>query len=79
MEILEIYNQLTEVFQEIFDDENIVLKPEMTARDIDEWDSLSHIRLVVCVEKTFKVKFSASEVGTLKNVGEFVQLIKSKL
>jgi acyl carrier protein len=75
----EIYKKLSEVFFDVFDDESILLTPELTAKDIDEWDSLGHIRLIVSVEKFFSVKFTASEVGALKNVGEFVNLIKSKL
>jgi acyl carrier protein len=72
------YDSLTQVFHDVFDDENIVVTPQLTADDIDEWDSLAHIRLVVAVEKKFSMKFSAAEVGRLKNVGEFVSLIESK-
>ncbi len=72
------YATLTEVFHEVFDDDSIVVTPELTARDVPEWDSLSHIRLVVTVEKKFSLKFSAAEVGRLKNVGEFMSLIRSK-
>jgi acyl carrier protein len=50
----------------------------MTADDVDGWDSLSHIRLVLGVAKAFGVKFSAAEVGGLKNVGEFVEVIRAK-
>jgi len=70
---------LNEIFVDVFDDDSLVLKPEITADDVDGWDSLSHIRLVISVEKAFGLKFSASEVGKLKNVGEFVDLIKAKL
>jgi len=63
----------------VFDDESIVVTPQLTADDVDEWDSLSHIRLVLAIEKKFGLKFSAAEVGRLKNVGEFVALIRSKL
>lgn len=79
MENAEIYKQLNEIFVDVFDDDSLVLKPEITADDVDGWDSLSHIRLVISVEKAFGLKFSASEVGKLKNVGEFVDLIKAKL
>lgn len=74
-----IYDQLTGVFHNVFDDDSVVLTPATTADDIDDWDSLAHIRLVLSVEKSFGVKFSAAEVGNLKNVGEFVSLIQSKL
>lgn len=72
------YAKLTEIFHDVFDDDSIVVTPELTADDVDEWDSLSHIRLVLAVEKKFGLKFSAAEVGRLKNVGEFVALIGSK-
>ena len=73
-----IYAKLTEIFHDVFDDETIVATPELTADDVDEWDSLAHIRLVLAVEKKFGLKFSAAEVGRLKNVGEFASLIQSK-
>jgi acyl carrier protein len=78
METDEIYQKLTGIFRSVFDDDSIVARPGLTADDVDEWDSLSHIRLVLTVEKAFNVKFSASEVAKLKNVGEFVDLIRSK-
>lgn len=78
METGAIYEKLTDIFHEVFDDDSIEVRPELTADDIEEWDSLSHIRLILTAEKAFKVKFSAAEIGRLKNVGEFVQLIQSK-
>ena len=75
----DITSRLTTVFREVFDEDSIALTPQMTADDIDEWDSLSHIRLVLTVEKEFGVKFSAAEIGALKNVGDFISLIQSKL
>ena len=73
-----VYEKLTAVFQNVFDEGDLVLKPGMTADDVEGWDSLSHIRLVLTVSKVFGVKFSAAEVGGLKNVGEFVDVIKAK-
>lgn len=78
MENGEIYSRLQPIFRDVFDDEELVLTPDLTAKDVDEWDSLSHVRLVLTVEKAFKLKFSASEIGKLKNVGEFVDLIQAK-
>jgi acyl carrier protein len=72
------YAKLTEIFHDVFDDDSITVTPALTADDVDEWDSLSHIRLVLAVEKKFGLKFSAAEVGRLKNVGEFVSLIEAK-
>jgi acyl carrier protein len=75
----EISLRLIPIFHDVFDDDSIDIKPETTANDVDGWDSFSHIRVVLAVEQAFKVKFSAKEINSLKNVGEFVSLIKSKL
>ena len=53
----EIYEQLNEVFQDVFDDEDIIVNDETTAEDIEDWDSLEHINLIVAVEKKFSIKF----------------------
>jgi acyl carrier protein len=79
METAAIYDKMTGIMREVFDDDSLVAKAELTAKQVDGWDSLAHIRLVLSVEKAFKVKFSAAEIGKLKNVGEFVGLIQSKL
>jgi acyl carrier protein len=79
MEEGQIYQRLNEIFADVFDEDDLAVKAETTAEDVDGWDSLSHIRLVLSVEKAFSVKFSAAEVGKLKNVGELVGLIRSKL
>ena len=73
-----LYIQLTEIFRDVFDDDDLVVTPQLTADDVEEWDSLNHIRLVVAVEKRLRLKFSAAEVGRLKNVGEFAALIQSR-
>ena len=73
-----IYIKLTEIFHNVFDDDSIALTPATSAVDIEEWDSLSHIRLITSVERAFSIRFSASEVGKLQNVGEFVDLIQVK-
>jgi acyl carrier protein len=75
----QIYERLTETFHDVFDDEEIVVTPELTADDVEDWDSLAHIRLVLAIEKAFKVKFTAAEVGDVQDVGELVELIKRKL
>jgi len=78
MKPTEIYEKLTDIFRDVFFEDDLVLSPETTAEDVDGWDSLTHIRLVLAVSKAFGVKFSASEIGNLKNVGEFVGLIEKK-
>lgn len=70
--------KLQEVFQDVFDDDEIELTDETTADDIDAWDSLTHVQLIVAVEKAFGLKFSTVEVMKLKNVGEFIALIDKK-
>lgn len=72
-------DKLQEIMQEVFDDEDIVIEDTTTADDIDGWDSLTHVQLIVAVEKAFSVKFSTVEVMKLKNVGEFISLIEKKL
>ena len=67
----EIYAKMTEIFRYVF-------TPELTASDVPEWDSLSHIRLVLAVQKAFQTKFSAAQTANLKNVGEFVALIRAR-
>jgi len=73
-----LLNALTDVFHDVFDDDNIVLRPEMTAADVEEWDSLNHVRLIVATEKEFGVRFSTTEINSLENVGQFVSLIAEK-
>jgi len=75
----EIYTRITPIFHDIFDDDDIVLTPELSAEDVEDWDSLTHIRLIVAVEKELDIKFSASEISDLLNVGHFVALINEKL
>ena len=74
-----IYAKLTPVFCEVFDNDEIVLTPETTAQDIAGWDSVNHIRLIVSIEAEFGVRFTVQEMATASNVGEFVDLIRTKL
>ena len=75
----EIYEQLNEVFRDVFDDESITVSDETTADDIEDWDSLEHINLIAAVEQQFGVRFNMGQIVTLKNVGEMVDLIESML
>ncbi len=74
----DIYARLTPIFRDVFDDDELTVHPELTAKDVPEWDSMSHIRLVLSVEKAFGTRFAASEVASLGNVGEFVSLIRRR-
>ena len=79
MDEAQIYARLSEIFESVFDDDTVQLTPALTAKDVDGWDSLAHIRLMLTVERSFKVKFSTSEIGKLENVGGLVALIQEKL
>ena len=76
MDEAQIYSRLTQVFEDVFDDDSIQVTAALSARDVDGWDSLTHIRLILTIEKAFKVKFSTAEIGKLENVGDLVNLIK---
>lgn len=73
-----IYEILNEIFQDVFDDEDIVVDAETNSDTIEDWDSLEHINLVVAIEKAFGLKFSMDEVTGMKNVGEMVEIIKTR-
>jgi acyl carrier protein len=74
----EVYGKLTEIFQDVFDEDDLEVTPDMTADDVSGWDSLSHVRLILTVSKAFGIKFSASETGSFKNVGELAAAISRK-
>ena len=74
----EVKDRLEKVFREVFDDETILITDETSAEDIEAWDSLTHVELIVAVEEEFQMKLSAREIVRLKNVGEFINLIHSK-
>lgn len=78
MEKKEILNQVQEIFRAILDNEEIVLDDNTTANDIEEWDSLTHIQLVVAIEKHFKVKFTSREILSWQNVGQMIDCIAAK-
>ncbi len=75
----EIMKRLKTIFQEVFDDDDLEIGDTTNANDVDEWDSLSHITLVLAVEQAFNLKLRASEVGELQNVGEMARLIEDRL
>ncbi|WP_294109687.1 acyl carrier protein [Sphingomonas sp.] len=75
----ELVTRVRDIMSDVFDLDELHITRETTAEDIEEWDSLSHIRLVVAVERAFGVKFSNSEIEGLANVGELVDVIKQKL
>ena len=74
----EIEKKLEKVFRDVFDDEKINIFNEMTANDIEEWDSLMHIHLIIAIEKGFDIHFDTTEVVNTANVGEFIDLLIDK-
>ena len=71
----QVYRELNGVFQDVFDDESITVNDETTANDIEDWDSLEHINLVVAIEKQFGIKLTMDEVNGMMNVGAMVDVI----
>jgi acyl carrier protein len=78
MDDAQIYSRLAGVFSDVFDDDTIQVGPQLTAKDVDGWDSLTHLRLILSVERAFKIKFTTSEIGKLDNVGDLAALIRSR-
>lgn len=74
----EIYPRLTQIMRDVFDDDDLVATPELTAHDVKEWDSVNHVTLVVAVEEAFKIKFKSAELEKMKNVGQLVEQIEKK-
>jgi acyl carrier protein len=79
MDDSQIYSRLARVFDDVFDDETIEVTPQLTAKDVDGWDSITHIRLILSVEKAFKIKFTTSEIGSLETVGDLAALIRARV
>jgi acyl carrier protein len=75
----EVFAKLNEVFQDVFDDESITVEDKTTTDDIEDWDSLEHINLIVALEKEFGMKFTMGEVTGMKNVGEAADIILSRI
>ena len=78
MHASEIWSTLTEIFRDTFEDPDVTLAPETTAADIEDWDSLTHIQLLVAIEQAFGIRFNTGEVAGLANVGEMVALIERR-
>lgn len=76
---MELLARLNEIFCEVFDDNDIKITPEMTANDVDAWDSLSHVNLIVTIESKFNIRFSQKELLTFKNVSDLLNSIQMKM
>ncbi len=79
MERDEIYDVLRQIFRDVFDDDSIEPHDDMTAAEVERWDSLSNIRMIVAVEQELKFQFSTAEITSLANVGELVTVIQNNL
>ena len=78
MEFNQVLKEINTIFIDVFDDETIVLTTETNSDNIEDWDSLNHIQLVVAIEKHFKLRFTTSEIENWKNVGEMCKAIATK-
>ena len=79
MEKTDIFEKLNTIFSDVLDLDDVQLTDETQADDIEEWDSLAHIQLIVAIEKSFGLKFRSEEIMNWSNVGEMVESIKQKL
>jgi len=71
----DIWKSLTDIFRDLFEDPDLTIAPETTAADVEDWDSLTHIQLLVAIEQAFSIRFNTGEVAGLNDVGEMVALI----
>ena len=79
MERTDVESKLTVIFRKTFDNDSLVLTNKLTANDVDQWDSLSHMHLITEIEDTFSIKFKLKDLNKMKNVGDMIDLIISKL
>jgi acyl carrier protein len=78
-ETITVLHELTDLFRDLFDDESLLLSNDTTADQVEGWDSQMHVMLIVAAEQRFGIKFRTAELESLRNVGQFTQLIESKL
>ncbi len=71
----QIFGKLTKIFQDVFDEDSIKVTPELSAKDVDGWDSLTHVQLILTVQKAFKIQFTSSEIRKFERVGDLVKVI----
>lgn len=74
----QLRSRVTNTFRNVFGEPDLAIRDDMTAEDVEQWDSLTHINLIVALEREFRVKFTTGEVSKLKNVGDLIQLIQAK-
>jgi len=76
---MDILSKMQDIIRDIFDDESIVLTTDTTAADIEDWDSVTNMIIIEEVEKTFSIRFTTSELMSIKNIGEYVDCITKKI
>ena len=79
MEPHDILKQINDIFKDVLDNDKVSVTETTTANDIEEWDSLTHIQLVVAIEKHFKVRFTTQEIQQWKNVGDMCASVKNRV
>jgi len=79
MERNDILSQINEIFIDTLDNEELVIEEATQATDVDEWDSLTHIMLLVAIEKNFKIRFTSTEILSWKNIGDIMNCIEGKI
>mgnify|MGYP001088357691 FL=1 len=75
----EVFDEVQKIFQAVFDDDELMISDSTNSDDIEDWNSLEHINLIIAMEKRSQLKFDIKEVGKLKDVGEMIDLIERKL
>ncbi len=76
---MNLMTQFNNIFRQVFDDETIEIRPEMTANDIDGWDSLSHVNLITAIEGRYNIRFTRKELLTFKNIGQLLTATETKV
>jgi acyl carrier protein len=79
MEKTEILSKLTSIFKKIFNNDSLILTKELTANDVENWDSLTHMLLITEIENSFSIKFKLKDLNKMRNVGDMIEIITSKL
>lgn len=79
MERNEIIGKLTSIFKDVFNNQSLILKDSLTANDVDNWDSLTHMLLITEIEEGFSIKFKLKDLNKMRNVGDMIEIIMSKL
>lgn len=79
MEVNEIVSKLSVIFKSVFSDDSLVLNNELSANDVERWDSLSHMLLITEIENEFSIKFKLKDLNKMQNVGDMINIIDSKL